>query len=208
MKKEIYLLFTSGRGPVECEIAVQGIQNKFRQYLDVHQIPFQIVSQQKGQVPRAMKTIVFKLVAAHRTQITPWMGTMHWICKSPIRKYHKRKNWYIKCEEIDMPEVQSIDLNELTIQSYKASGPGGQHRNKVETAIRIIHRPTGVIVTASDSKSKAQNKKNALKKLEERLKTKNQTAQEQMDLEKWLTKIEIERGNPIKVFEGKKFAER
>jgi len=142
-----------------------------------------------------------------KAQINPWLGTIQWISKSPIRKYHKRKNWYIKCIEVFLPETKPIDLKDLTIKAYKASGPGGQHRNKVETAIRIIHRPTGLLVTASDSKSKAQNKKRALEKMREKLATENKNLQISYDFEEWNSKLEIERGNPAKVFFGPKFIE-
>ena len=137
----------------------------------------------------------------------PWLGTIQWICKSPLRKHSKRKNWYIKCCEVAKPEPLRIDLKDITVQVYKASGAGGQHRNKVETAIRVIHRPTGIIVTASETKSKAQNKKRALEKLEEKLLLAARQHQANHRLDEWATKLEIERGNPAKVFVGLKFIE-
>ena len=106
-----------------------------------------------------------------------------------------------------MPETKSINLKDITVQAFKASGPGGQHRNKVETAIRIIHKPTGIIVTATDSKSKAQNKNRAIAKLKESLNQQNRLSLKQFSLEEWASKIDIERGNPTKVFYSTKFTE-
>lgn len=54
---------------------------------------------------------------------------------------------------------------DLEITYYRSSGAGGQHRNKVSTACRIKHIPTGITTTAEDSKSQNQNKKSAFKKL-------------------------------------------
>lgn len=207
MKKETYLLFTAGRGPEECGLAVHGIQRKFRKYLESKGITHEIVNQKQGQTSRSIETIVFKLMKADKSLLNEWTGTIQWICKSPIRKYNKRKNWYIKCEEITLPDLGVIDTKDLAISSYRASGPGGQHRNKVETAIRIIHKKTGPIVTASDSRSKAQNKKRALTKLKEKLEFQNSLLQADHNLSEWTKKIEIERGNPVKIFSGTKFIE-
>jgi hypothetical protein len=60
-------------------------------------------------------------------------------------------------------------LAECEVHTYRASGPGGQHRNKVESAIRLVHKPTGVRVLAAESRSQAENKTRALKRLRKAL---------------------------------------
>ena len=207
MKKEVYILFTAGRGPLECGLAVQGIQHQFKKYLVAKNVSFEIVSQKKGEINRSIDTIVFKVLNVEKTILDPWIGTIQWVCKSPIRKFQKRKNWFIKCQEINLPKQIKMDTEDVVVQSFRASGPGGQHRNKVETAIRITHNPSGVIVTASDGKSQAQNKKKAWQKLETKLKARNEDILQGYNLEQWTTQIEIERGNPIKVFKDLKFNE-
>ncbi len=56
-------------------------------------------------------------------------------------------------------------LKQCTVRRYKASGPGGQHRNKVETAIELTHRPTGLSATATERRSQHDNQRTALKRL-------------------------------------------
>ena len=67
--------------------------------------------------------------------------------------------------------IASIEVREQDVVEsvFKASGPGGQKVNKTSSAIRIIHRPTGVIVTASDSRSQWANRQQAWDRLNARL---------------------------------------
>lgn len=56
-------------------------------------------------------------------------------------------------------------LAECEVDTYRASGPGGQHRNKTSSAVRLRHRPTGVVASAEESRSQHENKRRALKRL-------------------------------------------
>jgi peptide chain release factor len=134
-----------------------------------------------------------------------WIGTIQWIGQSQFRKFHKRKNWFIGVFEI--PPISESQINELDIhyQAMRSSGAGGQHVNKVSSAIRATHIPTGISTVCMDSRSQHQNKKTArerlLLKLEEeeikQLKTQFQAT--------WMNQTQVQRGNPVRVFEGSDF---
>lgn len=73
---------------------------------------------------------------------------------------------------MERQKLVSVTKNNLIIQFYKASGKGGQKRNKCETACRIVHPPSGVTVTCGDERSQLQNKRKAFKHLVEHQKFK------------------------------------
>ena len=70
---------------------------------------------------------------------------------------------------IILPEEDEDLLRECEVDTFRASGPGGQHVNKTESAVRIKHLPTGLVVTCREARSQHQNKASCLRKLREKV---------------------------------------
>jgi len=69
-----------------------------------------------------------------------------------------------------MIEIRECDLK---IEYYRASGPGGQHRNTTDSAVRIRHLPTGIVAQASENRSQFQNRESAMERLKKALELRN-----------------------------------
>ena len=94
-----------------------------------------------------------------------------------------------------------IRPEDLKIEFYRASGPGGQYVNKRETAVRITHLPTGLVVTSQTERSQAQNKENAMAILQARILKRKMREQEEKILAKRRSQIKrAERAEKIRTY--------
>jgi peptide chain release factor len=142
------------------------------------------------------------------TFLKEWIGTIQWIGQSTYRKFHKRKNWFIGIFEIeDQTEIQ-LKNHEIKYQAIRSSGPGGQHVNKVSSAIRATHMPTGIQVVVMDTRSQHQNKKLARERLQLKVAKQNLEGLKASVKDQWENHQELERGNPVKIFTGSDFKQK
>lgn len=91
------------------------------------------------------------------------------------------------------------------IETMRASGPGGQQVNKTESAVRVTHIPTGLTVVAREERSQHMNRKLAVARLGELMKSQEKSAELQGKRDRWQQHNELERGNPIRTYEGTEF---
>ena len=197
-----YIQITSGRGPAECCRVVSKVVEKMLKEAKQRGIYAEVVQREEGEIDRTLLSAVIFLAGDGLDAFTDsWEGTILWISQSPYRKYHKRKNWFVGVQCLPVFEENQWNANNLRIQPLKASGPGGQHVNKTESAIRVTHIPSGISVTACDERSQLQNKKQAIERLKIKLAAYERKRESAFTQANWQNHNELERGNPVRVIQ-------
>lgn len=204
MKKIIQI--TAGRGPAECSWVVAQVLKKVLQEASDHQLIATVLQHQIGEENGTVESALIKVEGDSVNEfVASWIGTIQWIGKSTFRKFHQRKNWFVGIFEIEQSSETLYNEKEIHYQAMRSSGAGGQHVNKVSSAIRATHVPTGIAVVAMDSRSQHQNKKLATERLMQKLAQNNATQLQNQFQNTWMNQTQIERGNPIRTFEGTDF---
>lgn len=197
---------TAGRGPVECSWVVSQVLKLFLKEAKIAGFQYVILHREKGNQNGTVQSVSIRLTGATlEVFLATWLGTIQWIGNSTFRKYHKRKNWFIGAFELKLVQHVEIHDSDISFQTMRSTGPGGQNVNKVNSAVRAIHNPTGVQVVAMDSRSQHQNKKLAITRLKEKVKEVNLTQLKEQMTDQWENHLNLQRGNPIRIFKGTDF---
>lgn len=200
--EKTYLQITSGRGPVECCRVVALVLERILKQAQTRKLKVEIVEKEAGPANRTLLSAVIALEGAGcDTLVEEWEGTVLWIARSPYRIHHRRKNWFVGVQTFLLSESREATENEIRYETLRASGPGGQHLNKTESAVRAVHIPSGISVVASDQRSQWQNKKLATERLQVKLTAWNVEQAMIQAQANWSNHNRLQRGNPVKVIQ-------
>ena len=200
---------TASKGPAECAWVVAKILKVFLKELTENKIEYSILHKENGIENGTVQSVSIQIKGKQLPEfLKNWLGTIQWIGTSTFRKYHKRKNWFIGCNELQQYQEKTIQEHEIQFQAIRSSGAGGQHVNKVSSAVRAKHLPTGVQVLVSDSRSQHQNKKIAIQRLKEKIANHNTNQLKESVKSEWENHLDLQRGNPVRVFTGSDFKQK
>ena len=190
------LQISSGQGPEECELAVS-------KFADALCVEFGAVI--KHTTPGIRGGCYRSVIIESEIELGFLEGSVKWICRSPFRPHHKRKNWFIDVSLTQKHCDLMIDRDLVSFDTFHSGGKGGQNVNKVETGVRATYIPLGLSAASTEARSQHMNRKLAMQRLCAMIAEQNTSEKEAAEHLNWLEHSRLVRGNAVRVYEGMEF---
>ncbi len=176
--KNVYLEVRAGTGGDEAAIFAGDLFRMYSRYAETQGWKVELISANEGE-HGGYKEVISRVVGTNIYSFLKFESGAHRVQRVPETESQGRVHTSA-CTVAIMPEADemdavNIDKNDLRIDTFRASGAGGQHVNKTDSAIRLTHLPTGVVVECQDERSQHKNKAKAMSLLASKL----QSAQEE-----------------------------
>ncbi|SCF06586.1 peptide chain release factor [Micromonospora viridifaciens] len=192
---------SAGRGPRECAWALARLLRRLEADAARRGLATRRVQTVPGDRTDTYRSVLLHLSGAGAEAFAAsWTGTLCWQAPSPYRADTGRKNWYVIARPcpVDAPATAFAEAD-VDVVACRTGGPGGQHRNKASTAVRAIHRPSGIVVVVDSERQFSLNRRIALQLLRQRIEHGDEVARRAVTTARWHIHDEIVRGNPVRV---------
>ena len=201
----VCLLISTAQGPAECRLFARFIADTVCREAAAQGLHCQILQSQSDQY--GLRSALLQLTGTHAaTAAAQWLGTWQWICPSPLRPRHPRKNWFVAVSlAAHSPEYSDNTADDIRFRTCRARGNGGQHLNKTESAVRAVHLPSGLSVRVENRRSQHANKKQARLLLAEKLLHQQQQNQRHTEQQNHRQRHDLERGNAVRQYRDSGF---
>jgi len=185
---KVILEARAGTGGNEASIFASDLARMYQRFAESRGWKFSVLDSSEN-IQGGIKTLIAEISSAQGDNVYAMLqqeSGVHRVQRVPITERSGRVHTSTASVAI-MPAVEekaiNINPNDLEITTFRSSGPGGQNVNKVETAVRILHKPSGIVVASQAERSQTGNKERALSAIRAKL-YENQIQEEQIRLGK------------------------